>query len=764
MDRGNASAPIGADGHTNSLFQENPNDALQTPTDLKGFDLMTAVRQLAEQEHSIALAQLASCISAIMKFGADADNDLFVKVKDLITDLIRSQADAPPETNQKSHCDEETSKATEKKEDRDLFSVAYKNAVDNRRAAWRVITSVGQKKKSKSEEQLASYAREYIAKVENELQKIREGVLALMDKKLVPSLSNDESKAFYYKMKSDYHRYLAEQDTEVSETVSRDGVQQRTVEQIVDAPVPQAVEELAEVSTIFSQDMIQQRAVEQTIKNPAVSLVEKIVEIPVTRKTQQGVNTHVQHVVNTVEVERPKLVKETVQEKINQVTKHIKIPQVHFLNKVDDMLVDVQRQILPMAQTAQKTTESPQLQFPDQAVDAPVVVQRQVPQVHVVKKTVEISQLQAVEKIVETPETQTIQGAMKHDDPDAKIKFFTEEALHGVGGLIFDAHGNRVVNELGKRDCVTGEMWENKPPFSLALNNAVSDDRQCKHYTGRGVRKLHESGTALAEDMGVPVSKTPDSIEAHYQASLKTARNPNGEPYPASASEKLSNVASGKTVAHRQVPLIQRVQKMVEVPQVQFIDKVVDILVFNEKRPEQAETRSLGQGGDCEHEEDEIDAQVPGSELVQVAPNMGAGGSHPQATMDQGRDKELREIRRMIEFLVNRERKLDIKTDVAARRLERLERESSQFEDEEREASLEEALADHAKVVKLTVDKWFVDKGFGFGRAPTGEVVFIHASVVQGAEVLVVGTEAWTQVVSDHARAEGGYRPRKAWG
>ena len=54
-------------------------------------------------------------------------------------------------------------------------------------------------------------------------------------------------------------------------------------------------------------------------------------------------NTSVQHVVNTVEVEKPKLAKETVQEKINQVTKHIKIPQVQFLNKVDDMLVVVNR-------------------------------------------------------------------------------------------------------------------------------------------------------------------------------------------------------------------------------------------------------------------------------------------------------------------------------------------------------------------------------------------------------------------------------------
>ena len=281
----------GADGHTYSLFQENSSDALQTPTDFKGFDMMTAVKQLAEQEHFAALVQLRSRISAITKFGADVDNGPFVKVKDLITDLIRLQAEASPETNQKSYCDEKTSKATEK-EDRDLLSVVYKNAVDSRRAAWRVITSVEQKEKSQGEEQLASYAREYIAKVENELQKIREGVLALMDKKLVPSPCTDESKAFYYKMKSDYHRYLAEQDTEapktssrdrtlqraaeqipnvpvpemptrsaeVPETVSRDGIQQRTVEQIVDAPVPQAVEELAEVSRVFSQDRIQQRA------------------------------------------------------------------------------------------------------------------------------------------------------------------------------------------------------------------------------------------------------------------------------------------------------------------------------------------------------------------------------------------------------------------------------------------------------------------------------------------------------------------------
>ena len=181
------------------------------------------------------------------------------------------------------------------------------------------------------------------------------------------------------------------------------------------------------------------------------------------------------------------------------------------------------------------------------------------------------------------------------------------------------------------------------------------------------------------------------------------------------------------------------------------------------KGQEQAEARCLGQGGEnAGVRKMRLTRRAPGSELVQVAPNMGAGGSHPHATMDQEWDRELREIRRMVEFLVRRERKLDVKTDVAARRLERLERESSQLEDEEREASLGEALTDRTKVVNLTVDKWFVDKGYGFGRAPTGEVVFIHASVVQGAGVLVVGTEAWTQVVSDPCSClKGGIEPER---
>ena len=49
-------------------------------------------------------------------------------------------------------------------------------------------------------------------------------------------------------------------------------------------------------------------------------------------------------------------------------------------------------------------------------------------------------------------------------------------------------------------------------------------------------------------------------------------------------------------------------------------------------------------------------------------------------------------------------------------------------------------------------------------KVPTGEIVFIHANAVVGAEVLTIGTDAWVQVVNDDARAQGVYRARRAWG
>jgi 14-3-3 protein epsilon len=99
-------------------------------------------------------------------------------------------------------------------EERNLLSVAYKNAVGSRRAAWRIITSIEQKEKTKGNEDNAAFAREYCTKVETELDKICGTILKLLNGNLLAKAANDESKVFYHKMKADYYRYIAEFKTD----------------------------------------------------------------------------------------------------------------------------------------------------------------------------------------------------------------------------------------------------------------------------------------------------------------------------------------------------------------------------------------------------------------------------------------------------------------------------------------------------------------------------------------------------------------------
>ena len=244
----------GADGQTYSSFQEDSSAVLRTSTDLKGFELVILVKRLAEQEH---------CISATMKFGAGADGDPSVKVKDLITDLIsRSQAEA----------------SSEKRED----------------------------------------------------------------------------------LEADVAKHSSKLEAAVARSIDGD------------------------------------------------------------ISTQQVANTHVQHVVNTVEVEMPKIIKETVQrkrpiiqEKIDRVTKHIKIPQVQFRTKVDDMPVAAQRQA-PTAQTGQKAMEVPPLQFTNKGNDIPVEAQRQISMVRTIQKTTDIPQLQCDDHVVDVPAEMAVQAPHVH--------------------------------------------------------------------------------------------------------------------------------------------------------------------------------------------------------------------------------------------------------------------------------------------------------------------------------------------------------------
>jgi len=95
-------------------------------------------------------------------------------------------------------------------EERNLLSVAYKNVIGARRASWRIVTSIEQKEESKGNETQVTLIKTYRQEIEAELAKICEDILSVLDTHLIPSAESGESKVFYYKMKGDYHRYLAE--------------------------------------------------------------------------------------------------------------------------------------------------------------------------------------------------------------------------------------------------------------------------------------------------------------------------------------------------------------------------------------------------------------------------------------------------------------------------------------------------------------------------------------------------------------------------
>ncbi|KAL8514033.1 hypothetical protein ACS0TY_013229 [Phlomoides rotata] len=95
-------------------------------------------------------------------------------------------------------------------EERNLVSVGYKNVIGARRASWRILSSIEQKEESKGHEQNVRRIKSYRQKVEDELAKICMDILAVIDEHLLPSSSTGESSVFYYKMKGDYYRYLAE--------------------------------------------------------------------------------------------------------------------------------------------------------------------------------------------------------------------------------------------------------------------------------------------------------------------------------------------------------------------------------------------------------------------------------------------------------------------------------------------------------------------------------------------------------------------------
>ena len=87
-------------------------------------------------------------------------------------------------------------------EERNLLSVAYKNVIGARRAAWRIISSLEGKaeKEGKGETNREAIIKDYKDKIEDELNKICKQIIDLLEDTLIPNSTSGESKVFFYKM------------------------------------------------------------------------------------------------------------------------------------------------------------------------------------------------------------------------------------------------------------------------------------------------------------------------------------------------------------------------------------------------------------------------------------------------------------------------------------------------------------------------------------------------------------------------------------
>jgi len=104
-----AEATGGAESQTYSLLQ------ITTRSDLKKSEVITVIKSLAKKHHSAALAQLASRVDAVVRYGASGGEDVFTKIKGMIGDMIaKLEKEAEEDATEKAYCDEEMAKTEAK--------------------------------------------------------------------------------------------------------------------------------------------------------------------------------------------------------------------------------------------------------------------------------------------------------------------------------------------------------------------------------------------------------------------------------------------------------------------------------------------------------------------------------------------------------------------------------------------------------------------------------------------------------------------------
>jgi chromosome segregation ATPase len=92
---------------------------ISSSSDLVTFEAVRFVRDLGKKQHSTSLSQLASRMASTIRFGGSNKDDIFGKIKGLITDMItKLETEAEEAATEKAFCDKELSETNAKKDDK----------------------------------------------------------------------------------------------------------------------------------------------------------------------------------------------------------------------------------------------------------------------------------------------------------------------------------------------------------------------------------------------------------------------------------------------------------------------------------------------------------------------------------------------------------------------------------------------------------------------------------------------------------------------
>jgi hypothetical protein len=119
----------GARDHTYSLLQAG--SAILSHADLVHSEVVNLVKKLARVNHSAALAQLASRIAAVVRYGSSSGEDPFAKVKVLLENMIaKLTGESVSEASEKQYCDDQMMKTEQKKNELEKEQTKLTSRID----------------------------------------------------------------------------------------------------------------------------------------------------------------------------------------------------------------------------------------------------------------------------------------------------------------------------------------------------------------------------------------------------------------------------------------------------------------------------------------------------------------------------------------------------------------------------------------------------------------------------------------------------------